>query len=43
MIYQNEDADILFPTRAIPFLRDLRGPAWQELIDHVCSRGLTSV
>jgi hypothetical protein len=43
MIYQNEDADILFPTRAIPSLRDLRGPVWQELIDHVSSRGATSV
>jgi hypothetical protein len=43
MIYQNEDADILFPTRAIPALRNLRGPAWQELIDHVCSRGPSSV
>lgn len=43
MIYQNEDADILFPTRAIFALRDLRGPIWRELIDHVYSRGAASV
>jgi hypothetical protein len=43
MIYQNEDADILFPTRAISSLRDLRGPIWRELVDHVCSKGPTSV
>jgi hypothetical protein len=43
MIYQNDDADILFPTRAIPFLRDLRGPTWRELVDHVCNRGPSSV
>lgn len=32
MMYQN-DAEILFPARVIPSLRNLRGPEWQQLID----------
>jgi hypothetical protein len=31
------DSEILFPSRCIPQLRDLRGPEWTELIDHVAA------
>ena len=29
------DSEILFPSRCIPQLRDLRGPEWAELVDLV--------
>jgi len=29
------DSEILFPPRCIPQLRDLRGPEWGKLVDHV--------
>jgi hypothetical protein len=29
------DSEILFPSRCIPQLRDLRGEKWAELVDHV--------
>ena len=29
--------DILFPPRVIPSLRQMRGPAWQDLINHIVS------
>ncbi|HLY28768.1 MAG TPA: hypothetical protein VKQ72_20655 [Aggregatilineales bacterium] len=36
MLYQTlSDVEILFPTRVIPSLRDLRGPGWQALIDRL--------
>jgi hypothetical protein len=31
------DSEILFPSRCIPQLRDLRGPEWAELIDRVAA------
>jgi len=31
----NSDTDILFPPRAIPALRDLRGDEWRNLVDAV--------
>jgi hypothetical protein len=31
------DSEILFPSRCIPQLRDLRGRAWAELIDHIAT------
>ena len=31
------DSEILFPSRCIPQLRDLRGPEWAELIDHIAA------
>jgi hypothetical protein len=31
------DTDLLFPPRAITALRNLRGAAWQELVDRVQS------
>jgi hypothetical protein len=34
MMYQN-DAEILFPARVIPLLRNLRGAEWQRLIDEI--------
>jgi hypothetical protein len=40
MMYQ-DDADILFPARVIPQLRNLRGQEWQVLIDGIlqCPEG----
>ncbi len=34
MLYQ-KDAEMLFPARVIPALRDLRGYEWQQLVDQV--------
>lgn len=34
MMYQS-DAEMLFPTRVIYLLRNLRGQEWQQLVDHV--------
>lgn len=34
MMYQN-DAEMLFPSRVIGMLRNLRGQDWQQLVDHV--------
>ena len=31
------DSEILFPSRCIPQLRDLRGPTWAELVDHIAA------
>lgn len=31
----NEDTDVLFPPRVIPYLRDWRGEKWQALVDQV--------
>ncbi len=31
------DSEILFPPRCIPQLRDLRGPEWAELVDHIAT------
>lgn len=33
----NPRTELLFPPRLIPDLRDLRGEAWRELVDHVSS------
>ncbi len=30
-------SEILFPSRCIPQLRNLRGPRWSELIDHIAA------
>ena len=37
MMYQG-DAEILFPARVIPQLRNLRSQEWQRLIDYVLSQ-----
>ena len=31
------DSELLFPTYAIPHLKDLRGPAWRKVVEHVLS------
>ncbi len=31
------ESEILFPPRCIPKLRNLRGPEWADLIDHIAS------
>ncbi len=33
----NSDTEVLFPLRAIPELRGIRGPEWDELIDLIIS------
>lgn len=42
MMYQS-DAEILFPTRVIPLLRNLRGEVWQRLVDDVLAHPPDSV
>lgn len=37
MLYQS-DAEMIFPPRVIPSLRNLRGEAWKTLIDQVLSQ-----
>jgi len=37
MLYQR-DAEMLFPARVTPLLRDLRGREWQQLIDEVVNQ-----
>ena len=39
----NNDTEILFPIRVIPSLRNLRGVAWQALIDQVVQQPDDSV
>lgn len=34
MLYQT-DTELLFPSRVIPSLADLRGPLWKSLVDHI--------
>lgn len=41
-MYQN-DAEMLFPARVIPHLRNLRGQEWQQLIDRVMTQPADSV
>jgi hypothetical protein len=38
----NPDTELLFPSRVIPELRDLRGKSWQKLVDDVTGKELTS-
>ncbi len=38
VLYQS-DAEVLFPSRVIPILRDLRGDEWRALIDRVRAVG----
>jgi hypothetical protein len=35
----NPDTDLLFPPRVIPQLRDLRDPAWSQVVDHATEAG----
>ena len=37
----NPDTDFLFPSRVIPELRSLRGPAWDALVDRARQAGQT--
>ncbi len=37
MLYQN-DAEVLFPARVIPSLRDLRGEDWEAFVDRVSAQ-----
>lgn len=38
----NSDTELLFPSRVIPTLRDLRGESWRELVDLVDPQEQTS-
>ncbi len=42
MMYQ-VDAEMLFPARVIPLLRNLRGLEWQQLVDHILCQSHGSV
>jgi hypothetical protein len=42
MMY-NTDTEILFPSRVIPTLRDLRGDVWHDLVDQVLYQEETAV
>ncbi len=33
----NSDTEVIFPLRAVPFLKGLRGPEWDQLIDFILS------
>src|SRR5258707_13552644 len=37
LLYQN-DAEVLFPARVIPSLRDLRGEDWEAFVDRVSAQ-----
>jgi hypothetical protein len=37
----NTDTEMIFPSRLVPTLRDLRGESWQELVDRIA--GLEAV
>jgi hypothetical protein len=39
----NSDTELLFPSRVIPELRDIRDEPWQSLIDRVTSEGQDTV
>lgn len=41
-MYQN-DAEMLFPTRVIPLLGNLRGREWQQLVEHVSQQAPGSI
>ena len=34
----NSDTEVLFPIRAIPGLKGLRGPQWDQLIDYILTQ-----
>lgn len=33
----NSDTEVIFPLRAVPFLKGIRGPEWDQLIDYILS------
>ena len=39
----NSDTELLFPSRIIPGLRDLRGEQWQQLVDAVSQKAPESL
>ncbi|MDH5508265.1 MAG: hypothetical protein OEZ02_13665 [Anaerolineae bacterium] len=39
----NTDTELLFPSRVIPTLRDLRGKDWQQLVDRVVGQEPTEL
>lgn len=39
----NNDSEILFPSRVIPELREMRGKAWQKLVDKVSGQEPTEL
>lgn len=39
----NSDTEVLFPFRAVPALKGLRGPDWDHLIDEILSESSTQI
>lgn len=39
----NSDTEVLFPFRAVPSLKGLRGPDWDHLIDEILSDKSTQI
>jgi hypothetical protein len=39
----NKDTDLLFPLRVIPALREVRGPVWRRLVDHLLTQAEDSL
>jgi hypothetical protein len=39
----NSDTELIFPSRIIPALRDLRGEKWQQLVDSVSQKAPESL
>ena len=39
----NTDTELLFPSRVIPSLRNLRGEEWQELIDQLSAENVDEI
>lgn len=39
----NSETELIFPSRVIPTLRDLRGKLWQALVDNVLHQGSTAL
>ncbi len=34
----NSDNEVIFPTKAIPHLKGLRGPLWEALVDEILTK-----
>ena len=39
----NKDTELIFPSRVIPALRDLRGDLWQSLVENALNQDITAL
>jgi hypothetical protein len=39
----NNDTELIFPSRIIPALRDLRGEPWQSLVDRALDQSISAL